>query len=247
VQFLSIGDRGLEGLIRRKSLLRKLIVERGRFTEEEADVALGRYTIDQLRRSQKINVDPEIREKVAVWLVKEVKRLRDGERQIGTAPVLSGKTMSRLDIADLAMTILENSEQKPGKDLLNLFEQLLDLDRHRKAFAEFRSEKFDLAVSIDGRLTLEGRAPSAYKLARRLSVSPTTIISWRRLPDYQTKLQAFLLSWREVLREFLEEVTKDRQAIPEGEAFRRAFEMYEKECDKRDDPEFYFGVKGMPF
>src|SRR5271170_2869599 len=98
---LFIGEPELEASVRRVSSLRKLVVERGHFSAEEADAALGYCSIDQARQWQ-INVDPEIQEKAAVWLIEELKRLREGERQIGTAPVLSGKTMSRLDIADLA-------------------------------------------------------------------------------------------------------------------------------------------------
>jgi hypothetical protein len=239
---LVIGDPALEAAIWHGSSLRKLIIERGHFTRDEADVALGNCTIDQARLAQ-INVDPEIQEKVALWLIGELKRLREGERQIGTAPVLSGKTMSRLDIADLAMTMLETCEGRPGHNLVYLLQQLLDIDRHRKALAEIRSEKFDLAVRIDAQEYLKGRPQSALQLSRHLSVSPTTLITWRRLPEYHGKVESLIRCWRDRLREFLEEIRVGVPNLPEQQAFQRAFEMYEQDIAKRGDLEFYYWAK----
>src|SRR5262245_14743100 len=186
---LVIGDPRLESSIRRSNSLKKLAIERGHFTEDEVDVALGNCSIDQAKLAQ-VYVDPEIQERVALWLIGELKKLREGERQIGTAPVLSGKTMSRLDTADLAMTMLETCEGRPGENLVQLFQQLLDVDRHRKALTTTQSEKFDMAVRIDAQLTLEGRLPSALQLSRHLSVSPTTMTTWRRLSEYRYKVEA---------------------------------------------------------
>jgi hypothetical protein len=151
--------------------------------------------------------------------------------------------MSRLDIADLAMEMLEHCEEKPGKCLLNLFQQLLDVDRHRRVLAEFPTEKFDLAVEVDAQLTLQGRVPSAYGLARRLSVSPSTIIAWRRLPEYQHKLQGLAFSWRCRLREFLDEVKVSGENISEQESIRRACELHNKEWERCDNLEFCFRVR----
>jgi hypothetical protein len=220
-----IGDPALEADIRRFESLRQLVVERGHFTEAEHGVALGYCTTDQTRLAG-INVAPDIGEKVALWLIEELQTLRERERKVGSAPVLSGKTMSRLDIADLAMTMLESCEDRPGEHLIRLLQQLLDVDRHRKALAGFRNEKFESAVDIDAQLSLEGRAPSAYQLARYLSVSPTTIIAWRQLPEYHLKQEALIKYWRRELREFLEEVKVAAPNLGEHQAFRGAFEMY---------------------
>jgi hypothetical protein len=236
---LVIGDPALEASMRRFESLKQLVVERGHFTKSEHDIALGYCTIDQAKLVG-INVAPDIGEKVALWLIGELQSLREREKQVGSAPVLSGKTMSRLDIADLAMTMLESCEDRPGELLTRLLQQLLDVDRHRKALAGFRDEKFDSAVQIDAQLSLEGRAPSAYRLARYLSVSPTTVIAWRQLPEYHLKQEALMKSWRYEFREFLEEVKVGAPNLGEHQAFRRAFEMYvyKQNWAKRGIPEF---------
>jgi hypothetical protein len=48
------------------------------------------------------------------------------------------------------------------------------------------------------------RVPSAYGLARHLSVSPTTIIAWRKLPEYESKRKALLRLWTDRLRNFFD-------------------------------------------
>lgn len=240
---LGIFDPDSQAGVQHLRFLKKLAADRGHFTEEEADLACGYCTIEQAREAG-FNLDPEIGEKFALWLIGELKKLREGERQVGSAPVLRGKTMSRLDIADLAVTMLENCEDRPRRTLICLIQQLLDIDRHRKALIDDRqNEKLDLAVNIDVESSLVGRAASAYQLARHLSVSPTTMTAWRRLPEYHAKRRAVLGLWKDELREYLDKVKAADPNLAEQQASRRAFEMYKQDSAKRSDPEFYFWAK----
>jgi hypothetical protein len=118
-------------------------------------------------------------EPIALWLRGELKKLRAGEKQVGAAPVLSGNALSRLVIADIAMTMLEACEC-PGENLRCLLRELFDLDRHRWALGEKRNKAFEDAAEIDARATYGLR-----ELARQVRVSPSTLKGWRASPDYQ--------------------------------------------------------------
>src|SRR5436190_16467507 len=72
----------------------ELIQKRGRFQRQEATLAL-------------VNEMWETKERCAVWLRTELKLLREGEARTGAAPVRNRLALSRIEIADLAVTMLE--------------------------------------------------------------------------------------------------------------------------------------------
>lgn len=95
-----------------------------------------------------MNGDPRTKEMVALWLRCELKELRNGEGTVGEAPVLKGKALSRLVIADAALTMLESVDMV-GDELLLLFQELLQIDRRRKALATSHSDKLERAALFE--------------------------------------------------------------------------------------------------
>jgi hypothetical protein len=71
----------------------------------------------------------ETKETVASWLRKELKVLREAESEPGTAPVRRRGALSKTMISDVAIELLECIG---GESLVCLFQELLDIDRHRK-------------------------------------------------------------------------------------------------------------------
>lgn len=125
-------------------------------------------------------------EKAASWLRSELAVLREGQKQVGVAPVYSKQTMMRPEIADLAMEMLSALEEAPGDELQALFLELLDLDRHRKTLAEkHEGPRYDAAW-------LEAQIPNlgVRELAKEVNVSPSTVTSWRKDSGYQKAIDA---------------------------------------------------------
>jgi hypothetical protein len=129
----------------------------------------------------------KVKERVAAWLRSELNKLRKAER-CGEHPVRRQKALSRLTISDIAITLLESGERcAPGKNLVCLLQELLDVDRHRATLAQsaMYSDDFIDAATLDGEGESEGKTYSARQLARLVGVSPGTIIAWRELPRYR--------------------------------------------------------------
>jgi hypothetical protein len=124
-----------------------------------------------------------------VELRTELKKLRTGEKTPGGAPVRRRKVLPRPVIADIAMTMLDGCHAPPKESLLTLLEELLDLDIHRATVDSFPSKEFKRAAIVEGGLAAEGKKIGVRELARGLSVSPSTIIMWRRKPEYQERVQ----------------------------------------------------------
>jgi hypothetical protein len=160
----------------RYSRCEETIIESGLFSDEQATKAV-------------VNSDPATKEAVAEWLRTELKKLREGENTPGGAPVRRRKALSRPVIADIAMTMLGVCEAPPEKNLLRLLEELLGLDTHRAAMDSTPSKEFKRAASIEGHLAAEGINIGVRELARNVSVEPSTIIVWRRKPEYAEMVQ----------------------------------------------------------
>ena len=142
-----------EDIERRLSRCENAIIESGRFSREEACLAV-------------VNVTPATKEAVARWLRTELSLLRAGEDTPGRAPVIRGEALSRLVIADIAMTMFEACNAPPEDNLMYLLEELLDLDRHRATIDSFPSEEFKMAADIEGGLAAEDKTIGVRELGR---------------------------------------------------------------------------------
>jgi hypothetical protein len=170
-------DVTLDAFLRRVSAHQQLLIKKGGFQSEQAVQAL-------------IAPDPESKEQVAVWLSSELNKLREGERCPGAAPMRRGQALPRAEMADLAMTMLEACETAPGENLICLLQELLDVDRHRKALASKHSEKLERAAYVEAQYALEGRELGVRELARLLSVGPSTVNFWRSSKSYLEAIES---------------------------------------------------------
>jgi hypothetical protein len=133
------------------------------------------------------------------WLRAELKKLRSEERKPGSAPARRRRALARKHIADLATILLDrlwtvppDTTAKSNRDhLICLFEELLNVDRHRAAFADQAqyTAEFERALSADAAAAFEGKTIGVNKLAREAGVSPATIIAWRKSFNYKLRLQ----------------------------------------------------------
>jgi hypothetical protein len=211
-------DVSFDAYCRRMSELARLIETRGGFKHSEAMRAIvGPYPDLPY---------PDSQQAVASWLRGELKKLRDGERKNGAAPARRGDTLSRLQVADLAIAMLEALSDEIGDELLCLFQELVDIDRHRRVLSEARSEQFGLAVAFEGQAALQGREFGVRELARIVSVSPATITAWRRSAQYQDAVASEKRVWGVLLREYFGTIKAEDPDLPEPQAFTRAFRMY---------------------
>jgi hypothetical protein len=169
--------------LRRHTLLR-LLVERGGFSDAEGWALFYKPDTDS-------NDRPELERRAAIWLGAELQKLK----LAGPSPVRTRGLLSSLQIADLAIAILE-THQSPGPttELIELLTRLLEVDRHRLAMAnlpEF-NEKFLLAASIDGEAARQNALITVRKLAKHARVSMGTISAWRKLQSYKNLVQLFV-------------------------------------------------------
>jgi hypothetical protein len=113
-------DGSMDAWFHRKSRDSDFIEKRGGFPHHVVSLAL---------------TDPawETKETVAAWLREELKQLREAEAKPGAAPVRRGKAVSRIEISEIAIELLECLA---GQKLTCLFQELLDVDRHRKSRSE---------------------------------------------------------------------------------------------------------------
>jgi hypothetical protein len=154
-----------------------VVQKQGGFTIDEAMMAFWPAT----------PATQKVKERVATWLRTELAKLRKAYR-LGNHPVRRQTALSKLIISDIAMTMLESGGQSaPGKNLLHLLEELLDVDRHRATLAQsaIYSAAFIEAATLEGQALIESRICSARELAKLVGVRPLTIIAWRKLPIYR--------------------------------------------------------------
>src|SRR5208337_1491290 len=103
-----------------------IVQKQGGFTINEAMMAFWPAT----------PTTQKVKERVATWLSTELAKLRKAYR-LGDHPVRRQKALSKLIISDIAMTMLESGGRSaPGKNLLRLLEELLDIDRHRATLVQ---------------------------------------------------------------------------------------------------------------
>jgi hypothetical protein len=177
--------------------LERLLVKRGRFTTEEAWTLLWGYPGDRM----------QIERRASIWLLDELQKLpiKRGVRG-AKSPVRELGLLSPLEVADLAIAMLDYNcprdelalaiatgtnepaqKSPPTGELIRLFGQLLGVTRHREAFAnsDRYSHKFLLAAQIDGKAALQGKTVPVRELAKMVSRSTGTIVTWRRSARYK--------------------------------------------------------------
>jgi len=157
---------------RRFKRCEEAIIQSGHFSQKEAFAAIT-------------HADPETKEQVAYWLRGELHLLRQAQKVPGRAPVLRGEALSRLLMADIAMTMLDACNAPPGDELTTLLEELLDLDRYRASAAAFPSDECEIAAELEAESELKGQKLGVRELARLIGVNPSTITLWRRHAEYR--------------------------------------------------------------
>jgi hypothetical protein len=196
----------IERLLAHKDLL----IQRGGFTEADA--------IEALRSPQS-----QKKESVAAWLRRELKILNVSQKQVGRAPFLTGESLSRPIIGDLAVTLLQYCGEAPGLHLVYQIAELLEVGCHRTALARKADKKLQLAACV-AQLSLQGASVSDRRLAKELSVSPTTVGEWKRSVGFKDDVELFKQSRKDDIREHLEKVRIEYPGIRDQDAVRLAFE-----------------------
>jgi hypothetical protein len=196
----------------------KLIEKRGGFQREEAPLVLTHGLW-------------ETKERCALWLRTELKQLRDGEARAGTAPVRNRLALSRIQIADLAVTMLECLEV--GDNLLCLFQELLNVDRHRRELATSDS-KLERAAQIEAQFILQGFPCGVQQLAKWVSVRPSSVTRWRRSDKYRGRVEFYRDVWLCTLRDkYFEKINLEHGPLTDEQCFRHAFYMYREDLPAR--------------
>jgi hypothetical protein len=211
----SLNDTSEISFINRLSAHRDRIVRRGGFEKAAAAEALK-------------SPDPEKKEEVSKWLRRELRVLDILQEQTGKAPVRREVVLSRVLIADLAVTLLQYCENAPGLNLVYLLAELLGVDRHRTALAKQQSKKKWLLVSLIAELNVMGERWSNRKLAKRVDVSPMTIAEWKRSPDFEDDVRL----GEQTLRENLKEVRTAYPTVSDLEAIELAYELERRKYER---------------
>ena len=167
--------------------------------------------------------DWETKERVAAWLRGELKLLREAEASPGTAPVRRGKTLSRIEISEIAMELLECLG---GECLICLFQELLKIDRHRKSLAD-NYFQLNQAAEIEAQAQLQGQSLGVRLLANQMSVSPSTVTRWKKSESFCERVEFHKQCWGCALREdYFEQIKSTFPQATDAECFRRAFQRY---------------------
>jgi hypothetical protein len=204
-------DVSLDAFMSRVNAHVELIEKRGRFQHEEASLAV-------------VNRAWETKERCALWLRTELKSLRQGEARIGAAPIRNRLALSRIKIADLAVTMLECLFV--GDNLLRLFQELLNVDRHREELGT-RDARLEDAAQIEDQLTLQGLPCGVQKLAKMVSVRPSSVTRWRRSDKYRERAELYRRVWSSTLRgDYFEKIKLEHGVLTDEQSFRHAFRMY---------------------
>jgi hypothetical protein len=209
-------DRTEDAWFRRHSAALDAIQERGGFSH---DVAMLAITDESW----------ETKETVATWLRSEVKAFREAEARPGAA-VRLGKVLSKTEISELAVELLQCVA---GQELICLFQELLDVDRHRKSLADAFVE-MDRAAEVEAMTLLQGLSMRVRQFARHVSVAPSTVTRWRRSETFQARVKFHSEVWAPFLREsYFEDIVTNFPQATEPECFGHAFRMYFESLPKR--------------
>jgi hypothetical protein len=167
---------GAEAAMPRWDRICEILVTKGGFTVIEASRAIH-------------SPSPEDKEPVARYLRRELRKLRKAESSHQPAPVRLGKLLSRSEISTIAFEMLESCESTPGAELLDLIGELLGVERDVEQ-ADDEAAKQDIAAEIEGQLRAKGYTISSRRLAKLVDVHYVTVTRWRKLPEFQKKVEA---------------------------------------------------------
>jgi hypothetical protein len=210
-------DGSTDAWFHRKSTDSDFIRKRGGFPDHVVTLALT-------------DPDWETKETIAAWLRKELKQLREAEARLGAAPVRRGEAMARIEISEIAIELLGCLA---GQKVTCLFQELLDVDRHRKALSEEFSQ-LEAAAEIEAQTRLQGKPLGVREFAKLLSVAPSSVSRWRRSQSFWERVELSKSSWERVLRDdYFETIKAVTPNATEAECFRRAFQMYSKRLRER--------------
>jgi hypothetical protein len=210
-------DGSIDAWFHRKATDSDFIEKRGGFPHHVVTLALT-------------DPDWETKETVAEWLRKELRHLRKAEANPGAAPVRRGKALARIEISEIAIELLECLA---GQKLTCLFQELLDVDRHRKALSEEFSQ-LEAAAEIEAQTRLQGRPLGVRELAKLMSVAPSSVSRWRRSQSFWERVELRRSSWERVLRDdYFEKIRAEAPHMTDAECFRRAFQMYTESLPER--------------
>jgi hypothetical protein len=198
-------DLTAEGYFERMRSLERLLEGAGKFDARAISAALR-------------STNPQTKKGVASWLRDELKQMRAVQSK-GGHPVRRGKTLSLPEIADLAFTMLETLHAVDVQ-LLSLLRELLNVDRHRRAFAN--RKKFNRAADSEAQFRLQGSPQSVNKMASSTSISVSTASEWKKLAKFQERVSSYEQFWRHRVGDYVQ-IVKDRYPeIGDGHAFRIA-------------------------
>lgn len=194
----------------RKSALINLVEMRGGFSHHISLLALT-------------DSEWETKETVASWLRRELKGLREAEMTAGASPVRRGGALSRSEISDIAIELLGCIG---GESLVCLFQELLDVDRHRKSLAEDFIQ-LEAAADLEAQLELQDGRLGVRAFAKVLSVAPSTVTRWRKSQTFRDAVESNKQVWSMTLRdEYFDEIRRDAPTLSDTECYRRAFHLY---------------------
>jgi hypothetical protein len=206
----AIHDVDYENWKRRLNELRDILVEQGHFNRVTASQALT-------------EARSESKEKAARWLRRELQFVRKEEQTVGSSPVRRGKLLSRLIIADLAITMLQFLQEAPQENLVCLLQELLDVDRHRRA--QVQPESYFDAIRGEAGARVQGKRFKVRRLAKRIGVSASTITRRRKSKEYERDITALVRFHQEHIGSWI--ACEARNGKTEAEALRRYLDAYE--------------------
>lgn len=135
---------------------------------------------------------------VVSWLSDELDRLRKLEARPGSAPARRKLAASRTKIADLTIYLARRSISNDKSDpLITLLEALLDVDRHRAAYASQprHRKEFRRAIRAEVYAIKREENITVRALAKIAGVSLGTMSNWRSSPEYLDELAIAMFPW----------------------------------------------------
>jgi hypothetical protein len=123
-------------------------------------------------------------ERAIAWLKDQLGRLKRAKP--GTSPVRRRHTISRVQIADVALTMLERHNVPPG--LVDLLSDLLNVKEHRAALTNSYQfdNRFRRMADLDIQAFLrDEKILATRKMAETISVSTSTVHEWRNSEYYK--------------------------------------------------------------
>lgn len=181
--------------------LEKMLEEQCGFDWDKASMALVGVVSGsdaQTRHEEGFDVIMEVIEEAAIWARTELAKLRQLEsdarlekegritREKSESPVLHGNAVSRVELSDLAITLLQVVE-KPGEQLCLLLTELLNVDRHRQSNADKNEPYFGIVAQVVAQVPDVKNAELAIMTGR----DKGTISRWRRKPEFEKKVAMY--------------------------------------------------------